>query len=193
MPLICPPEKRPLNLLRFERALQFRRIDRVVFNGVAGPHHLRVLQSRNRLNNRKLHVDRQRGAHAIDVNLVRVQPLGFEEKLVRYLVGKFYDFVFDRRAIARPNGLNLSAVHRRTMHILADDAMRLFGRERDVAGHLRVVMRDALGAKAEWRWIDVARLHLKARPVDGASIEPRRRAGLQPATAQSKILQRFAE
>ena len=33
----------------------------------------------------------------------------------------------------------------------------------------------------------------KARPVDGASVETRRRAGLQPATAQAKLLQRLAE
>ena len=54
-------------------------------------------------------------------------------------------------------------------------------------------MRDSLGAKAEWRGIDVAGLHLKLRPVDGAAVEARRRAGLQAASAKAELLQRFAE
>src|SRR5882724_6109480 len=79
------------------------------------------------------------------------------------------------------------------MHVFADDAMRLFGRERDVAGHLRVVMSDALSAEAEGRRIGVAGLRGKLRPVDGASVETRRSAGLQAASAQAELLQRFAE
>ena len=63
----------------------------------------------------------------------------------------------------------------------------------DVAGDLRVVMRDALGAEAEGRGIDVAGLLCEARPVDGASVEARRSAGLEAAAAQAEILQRLAE
>ena len=63
--------------------------------------------------------------HAVDVDLVRVQAFGLEEELVRALVGELDDLVFDRRAVARADGLDLAAVHRRAMHVLADDAMRL--------------------------------------------------------------------
>ena len=73
----------------------------------------------------QLHVDRQRSAHAVDVDLVRVQALGLEEELVLFLVGKLDDLVFDRRAVARPDRLNLPAVHGRAVDVLADDAMRL--------------------------------------------------------------------
>ena len=55
------------------------------------------------------------------------------------------------------------------------------------------MMRNPLGAKAEWRGIDVAGLHLKSRPIDGASIQSRRRSRLQPAAAQAQLLQRFAQ
>ena len=109
------------------------------------------------------------------------------------LVGKFDDLVFDRRAIARPDGLDLPAIHRRAVHVLADDAVG-FGRgPRNVAGNLRVVMRHALGAEAEGSGVGIARLHREARPVDGASVKARRRSGLQPAAAQAELLQSLAE
>ena len=186
-------EIQPRNLLGLQRALQLGGIDGVVLDGVARAQHLGVLQAGDRLDDRQLHLDRQRGAHAVDVDLVRVQALGLEEELVHFLVGKLDDLVFDRRAIARPDRLDLPAVHGRAMHVLADDAMRLRRGERDVAGHLLVVMRHAPGAEAEGRGIFVAGLHRELRPVDAAAVEPRRRAGLQAAAAQTKRLQRFAQ
>src|SRR5438128_12417075 len=112
---------------------------------------------------------------------------------MRFFIWKLHDLIFDRRAIARSNRLNLSAVHRRAVHVLADDAMRLCCGVGDVTRHLRVVMRDALGAKTERRRIDVARLLLETRPVDAAPVKPRRSTRLQPAAAQAEILQRLAE
>ena len=61
----------------------------------------------------------------------------------------------------------------------------------DVAGHLR--LGDAAGAEAERRGIGVAGLRLKARQVDGAAIEARRRAGLEAAVAEAERLEVFAE
>ena len=89
--------------------------------------------------------------------------------------------------------MNLPAVHRRTMHVLANDAMRLFGGESDVARHLGVVMGHAPGAKAKGSRIHIARLPLKARPVNGAPVQTRRRPGLEPASAQAELLERFAQ
>src|SRR5208337_4428393 len=70
---------------------------------------------------------------------------------------------------------------------------RLFRGKGDVAGHLRVVMRNAPGTKTERSGIQIARLPLEARPVNGAPVETRRRPGLEPASAQPKLLQRFAQ
>ncbi len=186
-------EEQARDLAGFERALQFRGIDGVVFDGVAGPQHLGVLEAGDRLQNLQLDFDRQGSAHAVDVNFVRVQALRFEEELVHFLVGKLHDLVFDRRTVARADRLDLSAVHGRAVHVFADDAMRLRRGARDVARHLRVVMRDALRAKAERRGIDVAGLLGEARPVDAASIEARRSAGFEAASAQAEILQRLAQ
>src|SRR5208282_2736723 len=58
---------------------------------------------------------------------------------------------------------------------------------------LRVVMRHAPGAKAERSGIQIARLLLEARPVNRAPVETRRRPGLEPASAQAKLLERFAQ
>src|SRR5207237_10038619 len=63
----------------------------------------------------------------------------------------------------------------------------------DVAGDLRIVVRDTLGAETERSGIGVSGLKLEARPVDGAAVEARRSAGLEAAAAQAKILQSLAE
>src|ERR1700722_12701909 len=102
---------------------------------------------------------------------------------MHFLVRKLYDLVFDRRTVARPDRLNLPAIHRRAMNIVANDAVSLWRCPRDVARNLRVVMRHTLGSKTERSRIDVAGLLRETRPVDGASIKARRRARLKPASA----------
>src|SRR5579863_7115533 len=79
------------------------------------------------------------------------------------------------------------------MHVLADDAVCLRRRVGDVARNLRVVMRDPLGTKAERCGVDVARLFGEARPVDAASIQTRRSAGLEPTAAKAKFFQSLAQ
>src|SRR5207253_6281542 len=61
----------------------------------------------------------------------------------------------------------------------------------DVAGYL--LLRDLFGAKAEGRGVGVAGLGLEARPINGASIEARRSAGLEAAATQAEQLERFAQ
>ena len=191
MPLIWPARKRRAIFFVSSVRSQFGGIDGVVLDGVAGAQHLGVLQAGDGRDHGELHVDGQRGAHAVDVDLVRVQAFGLEEDLVDGLVGKLDDLVFDGRAVARADGLDLSAVHGRAMNVFADDAARFFRGEGDVAGHL--ALRDLLCAEAEGRGIGVAGLKLESRPVDGAAIEARRRAGLEAASAKSESFERFAE
>src|SRR5437016_2864896 len=79
------------------------------------------------------------------------------------------------------------------MDIFANDPLR-FGRgPGDVARDLRLVVGDPASAKAEGGWIDVAGLYLKTGPVDSAAVQTRRRAGLQAAATQPKLLEGFAE
>ena len=55
---------------------------------------------------------------------------------------------------------------------------------------LDLAVLDALGQRRERLRRLVAGLHLDARPVDGAAVEPRRRAGLEPAERKSEPLER---
>src|SRR4029079_10331564 len=119
--------------------------------------------------------------------------LRLEKELVRNLLGKLDDLVFNRRAVARPDGMDLPAVHRRTMNIFADDAMRFRQSPRDVTGHLRIMVGHSPGTKAEGSGIGIAGLHLKLGPVDSPAVESRRRPGLEPATSQTELLQRLAQ
>src|ERR1700753_1467782 len=49
------------------------------------------------------------------------------------------------------------------------------------------------GAEAEGRRVGVAGLFFELRPVDGASVGPRRCAGLQASFAQAESLEAFAK
>src|SRR5579859_1109858 len=120
-----------------------------------------------------------------------VQSLRLEEELVLQLVGKFDDLVFNAGAVARTDGFNLARVHGRAMDILGNDAVRLFCSECDVTRHL--LLFDLFGAKAEGCRVGIARLQLKARPVNRAPIEAWGRAGLKAASAQAQQLERFAQ
>src|SRR5271169_577569 len=95
-----------------------------------------------------------------------IEALGLEEELVLLLVGEADDFVFDRRAVAWANGVNLPGVHRRTRDVFADDAQRLRRGVGDVAADL--ALRNFSGAEAERRRLGVAGLRFEARPVDRA-------------------------
>ena len=77
------------------------------------------------------------------------------------------------------------------MHVFADDAVRLPGGEGDMAGHL--LLRDPARAEAERRGIGVAGLEFKARPVNAAAVQARRRSRLEAAAAQPQQLERFAQ
>ena len=77
------------------------------------------------------------------------------------------------------------------MDVVADDAMRLLGGKCNVARHL--LLMNFLRAEAERSGIFVAGLFSEARPVDRATVETGRCAGLQTASTQSKQLQRLAQ
>src|SRR5215831_5449895 len=77
------------------------------------------------------------------------------------------------------------------MDVLLNDAMRLRRGERHVARHLLLL--DLARAEAERRGVGIARLQLKFCPVDRATVQTRRRAGLQAAAPQAHQLERFTQ
>ena len=98
------------------------------------------------------------------------------------------DLVLDRGAIARAAALDLAGIHRRAMHIGPD---HLMGRRRgpgDAALDLR--RRDPVGHDRKRLRRIVAGLHFDRGPVDRGAIEPRRRAGLEPAERKAGAFER---
>src|SRR6266567_3549877 len=63
----------------------------------------------------------------------------------------------------------------------------------DVARHLRVVMRDTLGAKTEGRGIGIAGLDLEFRPVNGATVQARWSSGFETASPQPELFKSFSK
>ena len=99
-----------------------------------------------------------------------------------------HDLVLDRWAIARPAARDLAGIHRRAVNIVADDPVRRLGGAGDAALDLGLL--DALGQRRERLRRLVAGLHLDRGPVDGAAVEPRRRAGLEATERKPDPLQR---
>jgi len=73
--------------------------------------------------------------------------------------------------------LDLPAIHRRAMQILADQGVKLRRRASDPAWKLPAV--DSLGEKRKRLGRFVAKLLLDPGVVDRAAVDPRRRAGLE--------------
>ena len=121
----------------------------VVFDRVAVAHDLGPLQARDQANHLVLHVARQAGRDAVDVNLVGRASLGLEKQLMPILVGEADDLVFDRRAIARAARTDLAAVHRCPVQIRANPLVDRFVGVGDPARDL--LDRKLIGQKRERR------------------------------------------
>src|SRR5688500_531764 len=159
--------------------MEVSRVEVVVLDGITGPHDVGAFQARDGVDQFELHIERQAGRNPVWVDLVAGQPLRLEEDLVAFLAGKAVDLVLDRWAIARPHALNDAGKHGRAAETAADDFVRARVRMRDPAGKLPG-MHLAPAEKGEHRLGRVARLLRELREVDGASIQARRRAGLEP-------------
>ena len=129
-------EKQARERLGLERRLEIARIEEVVFDGVARPRDVRVLEAADGAHEFELHVVRQAGRDAVRIHLVRVQAFGLDEDLVRGLVGESNYLVFDARAVARAHAFDLAGEHRRAIGGGADDLVRALRGRRDVAGQL---------------------------------------------------------
>ncbi|MNV41899.1 hypothetical protein D3C71_1335530 [compost metagenome] len=108
-------KEKPADRLGLKRALQSTWIKVVVLDGIAGAHDVRIFQATQGMDQIKLDIERQAGRHAVRINLVRIQTFRLQEDLVRFLVCKAVDLVFDGRAIPGAHAFDHAAVHRRTV------------------------------------------------------------------------------
>ena len=170
------------HLLGLERRQQLCRIHAVILDRVGAAGHLRVIEPGQRVQHRDLHILRQGGGEALNVELFRVQPHRLDEQLVPRLVGEGHDLRLDGRAVARADALDHAGVDGAAVEVRADDFMRALVGIGQVAHGL--VFDRVRGGKRERLDLRVARLQLHAREVHRACVHARRRAGLEPAHAQ---------
>src|SRR5262249_21757239 len=116
-----PGEEEPAYPLRLEAPRQLGRLDEIVFDRVAWTQHDGVLEARQRANELQLHVARQRRREAVHVDFARADALGLEENLMAFLVRKANDLVLERRAVPRPDPLNLTIEQRRLREVRANE------------------------------------------------------------------------
>ena len=129
-------EKQARDRLGLERALQVARVEEVVLDRIAGARQMRLLEAANAAHELLLHVERQAGGDAVRIDLVRVEPFGLDEELMRALVGEAMHLVLDRGAVARAGALDRAGEHRRAIEGGTNDRVRALVGVRDVAGHL---------------------------------------------------------
>ena len=167
---------------------QLQGIDALVLDRVRQTQHARATKAGNRVQHGDLHVLRQRGGQALHIPLVGIKPLRLQKQLVALLVCKAHDLVLDGGTVARAGALDRALVHGRAVDVLADDAVRLRVGVGQVA--LRAVGKRTVRHERERGDDLVAGLRLHLVKVDGALLDARRRAGLEPTQRDAQPAQR---
>src|SRR5262249_35207615 len=80
---------------RFEKRCKFPRVHKVVFDGVARPNNVSGVKARNQAHELLLQLSGKGCREPVEIDLVSVIALRFNEKLMASLVGKLDDFIFD--------------------------------------------------------------------------------------------------
>ena len=127
--------KKAGNEFCFECGGQLRRIDKIVFDRIAGARHYRMGKAVYRAQIGVLHRFGKRRRKSVQIHFVRLQAFRLDKKLVALTVGEPHYLIFDGRAIARPDPVDFSAVQRRKPDVFADNAVRFGIRVGKITGH----------------------------------------------------------
>ena len=139
---------------------------------------MRILHASDRAYQFQLHIKGQGGGNTIGIQLVGGQAFRLDEHLVRFLVGKAMDLVFNRGAITGSHTLDHASVHRRTIQVVANDLVGL------LVGMAYPAI-DLLGMfigttqEGHHRHRRITRLGGHLREIHTAPVNPRRGAGFQ--------------
>ena len=172
----------------FQRAFQAARVKIIVFDGVTGTRDMRIFQAFDGAHQVQLHIEWQAGGNSIRIDFMGAQPLRFQKNLVCILVRKAGNLVFDGRAIARPYPLDHAGKQRRAIQTTPDDVVRA---QVGVCNPARQLLRVLLcpPQKGKHRHRRIPGLLGHYRIIHTATINARRRAGLQPAYRQLELSQ----
>ena len=186
-PIDLPGHVQSGHSLDLKTAAQSARIDMIILHGIAGHGDLHRFQPFNAAHHRNLHVGRQRCRNAVGIDCRVIQAFGFKKDLVPVTVAKTMDLVLDRGAVARPLRFDRPGKQWRAIEPGADNIVRARIGARDGAEYLW--QRASCAQRRHRPGLGVTRLFGQARPINGATIEPWRRTGLQPRHRQFGITQ----
>ena len=120
-----PGEEQASKQFCFESMAQLRRVEKVVFDGIAGAVNLAVGERGNLAQRLNLDIQRKRRREPVQVVFASRFALRLEEELMRILIGKGYDFSLDTRAITRSDTLDCAVVKRRIRQASAERVVHL--------------------------------------------------------------------
>ena len=195
--------------LRLESCVELGGWAVVVFHRISGTEDFGILEAAHAADEGVLHLEWQARGDAIHINLVGVASLGFQEKLVLRLFGKFDDFVLNARAVARADSFDFSGVEGGFVEIRADDfvgrfvgigdpAIDLAGVEFPVAPFVECVdivlaAPDRIRDVAEKRGRGVAWLTLALGKIDALREKAARGSCLEARHLEAEFAQAIAE
>ena len=135
-PIGLPGDKKAFDKFCFETGEELEGIQKVIFHRVAGSHYDQVFHSGYRPEKSILNFLGQGRGDPVDIDLFRVEPLGFQEDLMPPVVWELYHLDFDRGTVARADTRDASTVERGFLKVLPNDGMGLRIGIRDVAWNL---------------------------------------------------------
>ena len=139
------------------------------------------IKARERMDHLHLHVFRQAGRKALQIELLRLLTHRLDEYLVAALIRETHEFIFDRRAVSRARSFDHAAVERRSVHILRDDLPGLFRRPDGITRDLIRARRKAVHLIfiRKRRHIRLSGLDLHDGSIHGPGVDTHRRSGLK--------------
>ena len=138
-----------------------------------------------------LHLLRQGGGKALNIQLLRVQTHRLYKKLMAELVREPDDLCFKAGAIPRPDALDQTGVHGCPVQILLYDALGLLGGPGQPA-HRLIVGRVFRGIGKGHREL-IPRLNFHLVEVYRPGVDPGGRTGLEPPQGQAQLQQRIRQ
>ena len=145
-----------LNGLALQGGKQDGGVDAVVLNGISRAHQLGMLQPRDGVQQFLLHLLRQAGGEALEIQLFRVQAAGLHKNLVSGLVREADNFGLDAGTVPGPHPLDGAIEQGAPVQVIPDDGMGVFVGIGEVAYGL--ILDCPCGRKRKGFWDVVSRL-----------------------------------
>ena len=186
-----PGEKEPAHPLRFERLTQLARRRVIVLDGVSVTHNLRVFKTFDHSDHLVLNRARKTRRQTVNINFVRRSTLRLKKELVSLFVAETVDFRLDRRAVTRAGRADLTAVHRRERHIIAQKLVQFRVRPGRPTRELFDVQFPR--HKRKRTRVFVAGLNFETRIIDRSPVQTRRSAGFEAQQLNPDLFDRVAD